>query len=304
MSTQNYYVPDQSRFPIFMAFSLFLMVMGASSTINNLGDPASNSVYILYAGFISLFTTLFFWFRQVIKEHMAGLDSNQLKTSYVYGMAWFIFSEVMFFAAFFGALFYVRNFAVPWLGGVGEKGVGVAAIDLWDGFESTWPLITTPDKGAAYELADKSMKWPGWGQALEWLPLWNTIVLLSSSVTVHFAHVGLKDGNRKKFNRFLGITVTLALIFVGLQAAEYYEAYAHYGLTLNSGIYGSTFFMLTGFHGFHVMMGGIMLAVMLARSVFAGHFEDHDHFGFEAASWYWHFVDVVWVMLFLFVYIL
>ena len=304
MSTQNYYVPDQSRFPIFMAFSLFLLVMGASSTINSLGDSNSNSVYILYAGFASLFTTLFFWFRQVIKEHLAGLDSSQLKTSYVYGMAWFIFSEVMFFAAFFGALFYVRNFAVPWLGGEGENGVGVAALDLWDGFESSWPLITTPDKGAEYALAEKSMAWPGWGHALEWLPLWNTIVLLSSSVTVHFAHVGLKNGNRKKFNLFLGITVGLALIFVGLQAAEYYEAYAHYGLTLNSGIYGSTFFMLTGFHGFHVMMGGVMLAVMLARSVFAGHFEDHDHFGFEAASWYWHFVDVVWVMLFLFVYIL
>ena len=304
MSTQNYYVPDQSRFPIFMAVSLFLLVMGASSTINNLGNAESNSVYILYAGFASLFTTLFFWFRQVIKEHLAGLDSNQLKTSYVYGMAWFIFSEVMFFAAFFGALFYVRSFAVPWLGGEGEKGIGVAALDLWDGFESVWPLIETPDKGAAYVLAEKSMAWPGWGHALEWLPLWNTIVLLSSSVTVHFAHVGLKNGNRKKFNRFLGITVALALIFVGLQAAEYYEAYAHYGLTLNSGIYGSTFFVLTGFHGFHVMMGGLMLAIMLARSVFAGHFEDHDHFGFEAASWYWHFVDVVWVMLFLFVYIL
>ena len=304
MSTQNYYVPDQSRFPIFMAVSLFLLVMGASSTINNLGNAESNSVYILYAGFASLFTTLFFWFRQVIKEHLAGLDSNQLKTSYVYGMAWFIFSEVMFFAAFFGALFYVRSFAVPWLGGEGEKGIGVAALDLWDGFESVWPLIETPDKGAAYVLAEKSMAWPGWGHALEWLPLWNTIVLLSSSVTVHFAHVGLKNGNRKKFNRFLGITVALALIFVGLQAAEYYEAYAHYGLTLNSGIYGSTFFMLTSFHGFHVMMGGLMLAIMLARSVFAGHFEDHDHFGFEAASWYWHFVDVVWVMLFLFVYIL
>jgi len=304
MSTQNYYVPDQSRFPIFMAVSLFLLVMGASSTINNLGNAESNSVYILYAGFASLFTTLFFWFRQVIKEHLAGLDSNQLKTSYVYGMAWFIFSEVMFFAAFFGALFYVRSFAVPWLGGEGEKGIGVAALDLWDGFESAWPLIETPDKGAAYDLAKKSMTWPGWGHALEWLPLWNTIVLLSSSVTVHFAHVGLKNGNRKKFNIFLGITVALALIFVGLQAAEYHEAYVKYGLTLNSGIYGSTFFMLTGFHGFHVMMGGLMLAIMLARSVFAGHFEDHDHFGFEAASWYWHFVDVVWVMLFLFVYIL
>jgi cytochrome c oxidase subunit 3 len=235
---------------------------------------------------------------------LAGLDSNQLKTSYVYGMAWFIFSEVMFFAAFFGALFYVRSFAVPWLGGEGEKGIGVAALDLWDGFESVWPLIETPDKGAAYVLAEKSMAWPGWGHALEWLPLWNTIVLLSSSVTVHFAHVGLKNGNRKKFNIFLGITVVLAIIFVWLQAEEYHEAYVDYGLTLNSGIYGSTFFMLTGFHGFHVMMGGLMLAIMLARSVFAGHFEDHDHFGFEAASWYWHFVDVVWVMLFLFVYIL
>ena len=215
MSTQNYYVPDQSRFPIFMAFSLFLLVMGASSTINSLGDSESNSVYILYAGFISLFTTLFFWFRQVIKEHLAGLDSNQLKTSYVYGMAWFIFSEVMFFAAFFGALFYVRNFAVPWLGGEGENGVGVAALDLWDGFESAWPLITTPDKGAEYALADKSMAWPGWGHALEWLPLWNTIVLLSSSVTVHFAHVGLKNGNRKKFNLFLNLSLKLSLEGVG-----------------------------------------------------------------------------------------
>ena len=164
--------------------------------------------------------------------------------------------------------------------------------------------MTTPDQGTEYDLADKSMAWPGWDHALKWLPLWNTIVLLSSSVTVHIAHLGLKKGNRKRFNTFLGITVFLALIFVGLQAAEYYEAYAHYGLTLNSGIYGSTFFMLTGFHGFHVMMGGFMLAIMLGRSVFAGHFEEHDHFGFEAASWYWHFVDVVWVMLFLFVYIL
>ena len=147
MSGGSYYVPDQSRFPIFMAFSLFLLVMGASSTINNLDDPTNNSVYILYTGFGCLFLTMFFWFRQVIKEHLAGLDSNQLKQSYVFGMAWFIFSEVMFFAAFFGALFYVRTFAVPWLAGEGAKGGASEAIELWQGFESTGPVMSTPDQG-------------------------------------------------------------------------------------------------------------------------------------------------------------
>ena len=303
MSGGSYYVPDQSRFPIFMAFSLFVLVMGASSTINNLDNPESNSVYILYSGFACLFLTMFFWFRQVIKEHLAGLDSNQLKQSYVYGMAWFIFSEVMFFAAFFGALFYVRTFAVPWLAGDGAKGDAITAIELWQGFESTWPVITTPDQGSEYVLAEKSMAWPGWDHALKWLPLWNTIVLLSSSVTVHIAHLALKNGNRKKFNTMLGVTVGLALIFVGLQAAEYYEAYAHYGLTLNSGIYGSTFFMLTGFHGFHVCLGAIILTIMFFRSL-KGHFKPDDHFGFEAGSWYWHFVDVVWICLVAFVYVM
>lgn len=296
----SYYIPHGSKWPIIATVGVCTSMVGGSSLLNG----SDIGKYILFAGLAIVVFMIVGWFSTVISESEDGLYDSQVDSSFRMGMIWFIFSEVMFFAAFFGALFYVRNFAVPWLGGEGENGVGVAALDLWDGFESAWPLITTPDKGAEYALADKSMAWPGWGHALEWLPLWNTIVLLSSSVTVHFAHVGLKNGNRKKFNLFLGITVGLALIFVGLQAAEYYEAYAHYGLTLNSGIYGSTFFMLTGFHGFHVMMGGIMLAVMLARSVFAGHFEDHDHFGFEAASWYWHFVDVVWVMLFLFVYIL
>ena len=198
---------------------------------------------------------------------------------------------------------------MPWLAGEGEKGAPIEfvqemGVDFWTGFESTWPVIATPDAGDGYVMADKSMAFPGWSHVLEWLPLWNTVILLSSSVTVHFAHLGLKNGSRKLFNRWLGATVGLAVIFLGLQAAEYYEAYAHYGLTLNSGIYGSTFFMLTGFHGFHVFLGCCMLSVMLVRSVFFNHFETHDHFGFEAASWYWHFVDVVWVMLFFFVYII
>ena len=299
MSGSSYYVPHETKWPFLATIALMIMFTGLANYMND-----ESTLTLTLTGLGLLLLVIYGWFSYVVRESEGGLYDDQVDMSFRWGMAWFIFSEVMFFAAFFGALFYVRTFAVPWLGGVGEKGIGVAAIDLWDGFEATWPLITTPDNGAAYDLADKSMAWPGWGHALEWLPLWNTIVLLSSSVTVHFAHVALKNGNRKRFNRFLGVTVTLALIFVGLQAAEYYEAYAHYGLTLNSGIYGSTFFMLTGFHGFHVMMGGFMLAIMLARSVFAGHFEDHDHFGFEAASWYWHFVDVVWVMLFLFVYIL
>ena len=301
MSYQKYYVPDQSKFPIFAAVSLFLLVMGAASTINNLGNPNSNAVYILYLGFAIFGINLFFWFKTVIAEHIAGLNSAQLQQSFVFGMAWFIFSEVMFFGAFFGALFYVRNFSVPWLGGEGEKGL---ANMLWEGFEASWPVMSTPDAGSAFVLADKNMSWPGWNHALEWLPMWNTIVLLSSSVTVHFAHLALQKNDKKVFNQWLAVTVTLALTFVALQIAEYYEAYAHYGLTLNSGIYGSTFFMLTGFHGFHVAMGGFMLGVMLCRSVFYNHFDSESHFGFEAASWYWHFVDVVWVMLFLFVYIL
>ena len=204
MSGGSYYVPDQSRFPIFMAVSLFLLVMGASSTINNLDDPSSNSVYILYFGFGCLFLTMFFWFRQVIKEHLAGLDSNQLKQSYVYGMAWFIFSEVMFFAAFFGALFYVRTFSVPWLGGEGEKGL---ANMLWQDFSPTWPLLTTPDQGSMYNIPNKSMSFPGWDKMLLWLPLWNTIVLLSSSVTVHMAHINLKANKKKKFNIWLGLSL-------------------------------------------------------------------------------------------------
>ena len=298
---EKYYVPDQSKLPIYAAFSMFVLIMGAAGTINAVGTEDSISKYVLYFGLALMGGTLFFWFKQVVQEHLAGLDSTQLNQSFVYGMAWFIFSEVMFFAAFFGALFYVRSFAVPWLGGEGEKGL---ANMLWQDFEATWPLINTPDGGKAFVIAAKSMSFPGWENISHWLPLYNTIVLLSSSVTVHFAHLGLKKGNKKTFNIWLGITVLLALIFVGLQAAEYYEAYEHFGLTLNSGIYGSTFFMLTGFHGFHVMLGGLMLAVMFIRSVFYGHFNEHKHFGFEAASWYWHFVDVVWVMLFLFVYIL
>ena len=206
-----------------------------------------------------------------------------------------------------GQLASAHSFAVPWLGGEGAK--GIAGELLWPEFEATWPPMITPEQSllgesAAVKGPDENMYLHSLRDIGSWLPLWNTVVLLSSSGTVHIAHMALKENNRKRFNFWLGITVTLAFIFVILQAFEYYEAYSHLGLTLDSGVYGTTFFMLTGFHGMHVLIGGIFLLTQLVRSSGYKHFSDKEHFGFEAASWYWHFVDVVWVCLFLFVYIL
>ncbi len=234
---------------------------------------------------------LFGWFGTVIKESRSGLYSPQMDRSFRWGMSWFIFSEVMFFAAFFGALFYTRMFAVPWLGGEGDRG---SSNILWEGFQATWPLINNPDPDAY--PAPEGIIGP-WG-----LPLINTILLVTSSFTVTVAHHALKEDNRKKVKLWLSATIALALIFVFVQGYEYAHAYQDLNLTLQSGIYGSTFFMLTGFHGAHVTMGTLILAIMLIR-IAKGHFTPQQHFGFEAASWYWHFVDVVWVGLFIFVYI-
>ena len=315
---ETYYVPEKSKMAVMATIGLVLSIFGAASLMNDMtfGEPGadSNSGLILYAGLFVFGATLFTWFRQAVRENIAGMNSAQLKKSYVLGMGWFIFSEVMFFAAFFGALFYVRNLVGPWLAGEGDGGRMNHL--LWEGFQFSWPMMQTPQEavgGAGSQLmanngtftsAHKSMAFAEAHAWYAWLPLWNTIILLSSSVTVHIAHMGILAGDKKKFNLWLGLTVLLGFIFLCLQAAEYYEAYAHFGLTLNSGIYGSTFFMLTGFHGFHVAMGTFMLGVQLYRSLRAGHFTADDHFGFEGSSWYWHFVDVVWVFLFLFVYIL
>jgi cytochrome c oxidase subunit 3 len=298
---QKYYVPEESRIPIVFAFAALLAGFGAANAVAGYGTT------MLYVGLVAVIFTLAFWWSTVTKESQAGLDTPQLNNAYVYGMAWFIFSEVMFFFAFFGALFYIRSFAVPWLGGEGAK--GIAGELLWPEFEATWPPMITPEQSllgenAAVKGPDENMYLHSLRDIGSWLPLWNTVVLLSSSGTVHIAHMALKDNNRKRFNFWLGVTVTLAFIFVILQAVEYYEAYSHLGLTLDSGVYGTTFFMLTGFHGMHVLIGGIFLLTQLVRSSGYKHFSDKEHFGFEAASWYWHFVDVVWVCLFLFVYIL
>ena len=298
---EKYYIPEKSSIPIVFAAATLFVGWGAANAV--VGGGTS----MLLVGMMALVATMGFWWAVVIRESQAGLDTPALNSSYVYGMAWFIFSEVMFFFAFFGALFYIRSFAVPWLGGEGDK--GLAGELLWPEFEATWPPMITPEQSVMGDQAvtvgpGESMYLHSISSIFTWLPLWNTIVLLSSSGTVHFAHMALKDNNRKRFNFWLGITVALAFIFVILQAVEYYEAYAHLGLTISSGVYGTTFFMLTGFHGMHVLIGGIFLLTQLTRSTGFKHFTDKEHFGFEAASWYWHFVDVVWVCLFLFVYIL
>ncbi|WP_421863488.1 cytochrome c oxidase subunit 3 [Motiliproteus sp.] len=291
--TTTYYVPANSYWPIIASVALFLMALGAAGTINSLGsDGQGGAGWLLIAGTLLMVWVVFRWFASVIRESQLGLYSDQMDRSFRWGMSWFIFSEVMFFAAFFGALFYVRNFAVPWLGGEGDKAI---ANELWQGFSAQWPLMQTPDME----------RFPGPKEVISpWgIPLLNTVLLLSSSVTLTIAHKSLKLGDRDRVQVWLGVTVLLGLCFLGFQIEEYIVAYTELGLTLQAGIYGATFFILTGFHGAHVTLGTVMLIIIFLR-VLKGHFSADNHFGFEAVSWYWHFVDVVWVGLFLFVYIL
>jgi len=292
---ENYYVPEQSKWPIVATIGLSTTLYGMASWFNDLkaARDSSNGPLIFFIGALILAYMFYGWFGNVIKESRSGLYSAQMDRSFRWGMSWFIFSEVMFFAAFFGALFYIRTFAGPWLGGEGAK--GITGELLWPNFEFTWPLLQNPD--------DKLFTPPtavisAWG-----LPLLNTILLVSSSVTVTLAHHALRKNHRKPLKIWLALTVLLGAVFLFFQAEEYIHAYHELGLTLGSGIYGATFFMLTGFHGAHVTIGALILFVMLIR-VLRGHFSAEHHFGFEAASWYWHFVDVVWIGLFIFVYVL
>ena len=287
---EKYYVPAESPWPFVGAVALFLIAVGAGNFVVEVTkDKEGYGGYILMAGLATLLYMLVGWFKNQIDESMSGLYSAQLGRSYRQGMSWFIFSEVMFFAAFFGALFYARVFSVPWLGG--DSNNAMTNEVLWPTFEAMWPLVKTPD-------GTETQAMPPTG-----LPLYNTILLLVSSVTCHFAHVGLEKNDRKKLTLMLGLTIVLGLIFLVLQVEEYIHAYQEMNLTLDAGIYGNTFFMLTGFHGMHVTLGTVMLIVMFLR-ILKGHFTPENHFAFQAASWYWHFVDVVWVGLFIFVYLL
>ncbi|KZX65521.1 MFS transporter [Vibrio sp. HI00D65] len=287
-----YFVPHQSHWPLVGAVALFLVAVGAGLTVQNMDTDGAGGVFgkaVLFVGFAMLLYMLAGWFSNVITESLSGLYSEQISRSFRQGMSWFIFSEIMFFGAFFGALFYARMIAVPWIGGAGNNAMTHEV--LWPMFQSMWPLTTTPDG-----VTTQAMPWQG-------IPLKNTIILLLSSITLHMAHLSLEQNKRMVLIVWLEITIVLAGFFLFFQVEEYIHAYQDMGLTLQSGIYGNTFFLLTGFHGLHVCLGTIFLIVLLAR-VAKDHFTPKDHFAFQAGSWYWHFVDVVWLGLFVFVYVL
>jgi cytochrome c oxidase subunit III len=282
--SDKYYVPHGSPWPIVGSVSLFTTVSGIALWLNHV----SAGPFIMTAGLLLLIFMFAGWFSAVIGESEGRLYNDAVDRSFRMGMMWFIFSEVMFFAAFFGALFYARQFSVPWLGGEGVR--YFTNFLLWEGYETAWPTNGPAAVGGDFEVI------PAFG-----LPAINTAILLLSGVTITIAHHAIKAGNRKVLNIFLAATFLLGFLFVFLQAEEYIEAYQHLNLTLGSGVYGSTFFMLTGFHGFHVTMGAIMLTVIWFRCL-KGHFTPTNHFAFEGVAWYWHFVDVVWLGLFVFVY--
>ena len=286
-TTPHYFVPQPSRHPASAALGLFFVILGAANWING----ADWGKWSVLAGMLWLFWVLFQWFGDSIRESESGQYGRKIDLSFRWSMSWFIFSEVMFFGAFFTALWWMRSHSVPTLGGLDNA-------LLWPDFKAVWPSAVA---GATASPADtieafRTMgPWP--------IPTINTALLLSSGVTLTIAHHALIANHRARTIAWMWVTVALGLTFVGLQAYEYHHAYTELNLKLTSGIYGSTFFMLTGFHGFHVIVGMLMLLFITLR-LMKGHFTPDRHFGFEGAAWYWHFVDVVWLGLFIFVYML
>ncbi len=286
--SHEYYVPKKSHWPLVGSFALFFLAIG---TVNLIHDQHHIGLACFFIGALIFIFTLFGWFSTVINESQQGLYNTKVDRSYRWGMIWFIASEVMFFAAFFGALFYARNYSVPWLGGQGAAG-SATNIMLWPDFQAAWPLYKNPDPA----IIGPHKVIHAFG-----IPTLNTFLLLSSAVTITWAHWALIRNQREKLIAGLMLTIFLGSVFIGCQIYEYILAHYHYGLTIYSGIYGTTFFMLTGFHGAHVTLGLIMLIVILIRCL-KGHFNPNQHFAFEACAWYWHFVDVVWLFLYIFVY--
>jgi cytochrome c oxidase subunit 3 len=284
-ATPYYFVPGPSRHPATAALGLFFVILGAGQWVNG----HTWGAYSLAAGLLIWLGTLYFWFKDAIGESEGGQYSQRIDISFRWSMSWFIFSEVMFFAAFFGALFWARIYSVPSLGSLENQ-------LLWPDFKAIWPSVaagaTAAPAGTVAPFTTMG-PWP--------IPTLNTAILLTSGATLTIAHHALIAAHRSKAVFWMWITVLLGVTFLGFQAYEYIHAYHELNLKLTSGIYGSTFFMLTGFHGFHVFVGMLMLLFITIRLA-KGHFTPTRHFGFEGAAWYWHFVDVVWLGLYIVVY--
>ena len=275
-----YFVPHPSKWPIVGSIALTFFGFGLASWVNG----AALGPY-LFAIFIAILAYMMVgWFATVARESEGGLYNERVDLSFRWSMGWFIFSEVMFFAAFFGALYYARSITTPWLGDLDHKAL------LWPDFQAIWP---NAGPAGTVEQFQTIGPWP--------IPTLNTGLLLASGVTLTIAHHALKDNRRGALTFWMFVTILLGVTFLGFQAYEYAHAYRDLNLKLSSGIFGSTFFMLTGFHGFHVTVGAIMLSAVLFR-ILKGHFTPDRHFAFEAAAWYWHFVDVVWLGLYVIVY--
>jgi len=284
----NYYLPAPSSWPAKASVALFCMALGAANWLHK--EPFGP--YLLAFGFSILIYIIYGWFGTVIRENRAGtLNHPQVDRSFRWGMCWFIFSEVMFFGAFFGALFFIRTVVMPVLGGLTHD--QVTHVVLWPAFKDIWPMLVNPNPSVF--IGPKSVM-EAWG-----IPAINTAILLTSGVTITIAHWSILKDKRKTMLISQFATILLGIAFLFCQAYEYTEAYMTKGLTLGSGSYGTTFFMLTGFHGLHVTIGTIGLIVILYRML-KNDFNSHNHFAFEAISWYWHFVDVVWLLLFVLVY--
>jgi len=283
--TPYYFVPAPSHFPVSASAGLFLVILGAAQWINGYHW----GMYALITGFVIWAFVLQQWFRAAITESESGLYSDRIDGSFRWSMSWFIFSEVMFFAAFFGALYWTRLHALPSLGSL-DNAV------LWPDFRAIWPGqggASTGSPGGLVAPFRTMGPWP--------IPTINTLLLLSSGVTLTIAHHALIAGHRGRSIGFMWFTVLLGITFLCFQIYEYHHAYTELNLKLSSGAFGSTFFMLTGFHGFHVFVGMLMLLFITIR-LMKGHFTPDRHFGFEGAAWYWHFVDVVWLGLYVVVY--
>jgi cytochrome c oxidase subunit 3 len=281
----HYFIPGPSRHPAMGAFGLFFVILGAGQWING----AEWGKWSLAFGMVWFLSVLFQWFKESVTESEGGQYGHKIDLSFRWSMTWFIFSEVMFFGAFFTALWWARAHSVPALGSLDNS-------LLWPGFKAVWPSLAAGATASPAGIVE-----PFTTMTPFWLPTINTALLLTSGLTLTIAHHALVAGNRGKTIAFMWMTVLLGTTFLAVQGYEYYHAYHELNLKMTSGIFGSTFYMLTGFHGFHVFVGMLMLLFITLR-LQKGHFTAERHFGFEGAAWYWHFVDVVWLGLYIVVY--